>query len=481
MPHPNSEPAAATDEADADLRDHHATHTPRKTWRVGTLTYTTGGLAVLFSWLLWGDFAWMLKERSAHPVVQVMLGKFGASDLLTGLFLLSLPAAITVVLVPIMSYRSDRHRGPRGRRIPYLLATTPVAAIAMGGIALSPVVGQWLHARMGWAPESLNLVIIVLMGLSWTVFEFGTVVANTIFISLLNDVVPREWLGRFFGLFRAVSLATGILFNRYLFGHVDTYYTQILLGIALVYGVGFIVMCLRVKEGDYPPPEEGAPTQPSALTHQPPPGFVAAVRTYARECFTNRYYILVFAALALAPLAFTPVNLFSIFAAESFGLPRQSYGNVIALTYVCSLVLAYPLGWMADTFHALRMAIAAVAAYAVTMLVGWFYVKEADSFATLLLIHGVISGCYFTGAAALGQMLFPKLKFAQFASAAALLLSLCNIGFGAAMGRVLDWLGRDYRYTFAAGALLALVALAINIIVYTHFKKLGGTKGYIAP
>jgi len=437
------------------------------------LTYTAGGLAVLFSWLLWGDFAWMLKERSAHPVVQVMLGKFGASDLLTGLFLLSLPAAITVILVPIMSYRSDRHRGPRGRRIPYLLATTPVAAIAMGGIALSPIVGEWFHARMGWAPESLNLVIIVLMGLSWTVFEFGTVVANTIFISLLNDVVPREWLGRFFGLFRAVSLATGILFNRYLFGHVDTYYTQILLGIALVYGVGFMVMCLRVKEGEYPPPEEGAPVQV--------PGFVAAVRTYARECFTNRYYILVFAALALAPLAFTPVNLFSIFAAESFGLPRQSYGNVIALTYVCSLVLAYPLGWMADTFHALRMAIGAVAAYAVTMLIGWFYVKEADSFAALLLIHGVISGCYFTGAAALGQMIFPKLKFAQFASAAALLLSLCNIGFGAAMGRVLDWLGRDYRYTFAAGALLALVALAINIVVYTHFKKLGGTKHYVAP
>jgi len=468
MPHPTPNPVSASDSSPAN-----APPTARKTWRVGTLTYTAGGLAVLFSWLLWGDFAWMLKERSAQPVVQVMLGKFGASDLLTGLFLLSLPAAITVVLVPIMSYRSDRHRGPRGRRIPYLLATTPIAAIAMGGIALSPIVGEWFHTRMGWAPESLNLVIIVLMGLSWTVFEFGTVVANTIFISLLNDVVPREWLGRFFGLFRAVSLATGILFNRYLFGHVDTYYTQILLGIALVYGVGFMVMCLRVKEGEYPPPEEGAPAQM--------PGFIAAVRTYARECFTNRYYILVFAALALAPLAFTPVNLFSIFAAESFGLPRQSYGNVIALTYVCSLVLAYPLGWMADTFHALRMAIGAVAAYAVTMLIGWFYVREANSFAALLLIHGVISGCYFTGAAALGQMLFPKLKFAQFASAAALLLSLCNIGFGAAMGRVLDWLGRDYRYTFAAGALLALGALAINIIVYTHFKRLGGTKHYVAP
>ena len=58
-------------------------------WHVGTLTYTAGGLAVLFGWLLWGDFAWQLRERSVAPVVQIMLRKFEASDFMTGLFLLS--------------------------------------------------------------------------------------------------------------------------------------------------------------------------------------------------------------------------------------------------------------------------------------------------------------------------------------------------------------------------------------------------------
>ncbi|MCC6414716.1 MAG: MFS transporter, partial [Opitutaceae bacterium] len=240
----------------------------------------------------------MLKERSAVPVTQIMLRNFGASDFLTGLFLLSLPAAIGLVLGPIVSYRSDRHRGKWGRRIPYLLATTPVAAGAMIALAFSPMLGAWVHGRMGWAPESLNLTIIVAMGLAWTVFEFATVIANAVFGGLLNDVVPHEVLGRFFGLFRVVSLLTGMLFNWFLIGHAKEHYLPIFVGIGTIYGVGFMLMCLKVKEGDYPPPAE--------MDAGKPPGFVAAVRIYARECFTQPYYLLVFAAMGLANLAFTP-------------------------------------------------------------------------------------------------------------------------------------------------------------------------------
>ncbi|HRE81829.1 MAG TPA: MFS transporter, partial [Opitutaceae bacterium] len=98
--------------------------TSTRQWTVGTLTYTSGGLMILFGWLLWGDFSWQLKERSAMPVVQIMLRQFQASDFLTGLFMAALPAIIGVVIGPIISYRSDRRRGKWGRRIPYLILTT---------------------------------------------------------------------------------------------------------------------------------------------------------------------------------------------------------------------------------------------------------------------------------------------------------------------------------------------------------------------
>ena len=173
--------------------------------------------------------------------------------------------------------------------------------------------------------------------------------------------------------------------------------------------------------------------------------------------------------------------LFGVYTAGSFGLSMDSYGKYIAATYVCSLVLAYPLGWMADRFHAMRMAVGAILVYAVVMVVGFFGIVGPKSFGLVFLIHGVVSGCYFTGAAALAQMLFPKLKFAQFASAGALLFALVNVVFGPALGAVLDLLHHDYRFTFGFGALIALVALLVNVEVYRRFMALGGPKGYVAP
>ena len=48
------------------------------TWSLGSLTYTKVGLATLFAWLLFGDVAFMLRERSAAPVAQLMLKHFQA-------------------------------------------------------------------------------------------------------------------------------------------------------------------------------------------------------------------------------------------------------------------------------------------------------------------------------------------------------------------------------------------------------------------
>ena len=86
--------------------------TGRKLWHVGTLTYTGGALAVLFCWLLWGDFAWSMKERAIGPIMPLLLDKYGASPTMVGILLGSLPAAIGLFLGPVISFRSDRLRTP---------------------------------------------------------------------------------------------------------------------------------------------------------------------------------------------------------------------------------------------------------------------------------------------------------------------------------------------------------------------------------
>lgn len=473
----------------------HAVPETKKTWRVGTLTYTTAGLAALFGWLLWGDFAWSMRDRSVGPMAQWYLGDLKVPNLVFGLLLTSFPALIGLVLGPVIAVKSDRHRGPRGRRIPFLLATTPFAAVGMIGLGLTPVLADWLHglaspenALGGWLHQTLDgsapgawllsmlenkmVVSVTCFTVFWTAFSLATTIGQSVFGGLINDVVPPELLGRFYGLFRAVSLIDGIVFNYWIMGKVPAYFTLILTAIGVFYGMAFVWVCLKVKEGEYPPPPP-AETLPHGRTEE--------VVSYFKESFSSPYYLFVFVMLMTGTLAFVPVNAFAIPYATSLGMDMDDYGRYIAITFAISLCLAYFLGWLADRFHPMRVSMAALAGYILVACVGTFWVKTPGSFAVVLVVHGVISGCYFTSAASLGQRLFPRSKFGQYSSAAGLFGSVSMMAIGPAMGALVDLTGRDYRSTFVIGGLLAMVALAAAWQVYVRFLRLGGPRGYVAP
>lgn len=467
VPTPSDPPPPAIDPAGA------APAQP-KVWRAGTLTYTAGGLVVLFLWLLWGDFSWAMRDRSVGPLAQWYLKQLGVPNLLFALLTATFPAAVGLVLGPVISYKSDRHRGPRGRRIPFLLITTPIAAAGMFGLALTPFISRWVHGHFPGRSEMV--VAVVCFGVFWALFEFATIVASSVFGGLIGDVVPAHLLGRFYGLFRAVSLIDGIIFNNWIIGKVDTHYTAILLVIAVFYGCGFMWVCYKVREGEYPPPPPEEPGAPGPLG-----GFVAGARVYLRECFSHSYYVWVFATLMVAGVCFMPVNTFAIPYATSLGMSMDAYGKCLALTFAISLVLAYPLGWLADRFHPLRMAIACLVGYMAVTACGAVLARDPHTFAVALVLHGVLSGCYYTSAASLGLRLFPRSKYAQFASAAGIMGSVCGMVLGPAVGTVIDLTGNLYYHTFTAGCLLSFIALSSAWHVHGKFLRLGGPKGYVAP
>jgi len=451
-----------------------------KIWRAGTLSYTAGGLAVLFFWLLWGDFAWSIKERSVTSVVQLMLKEMQASDMMAGFLIGSLPSAIGMLLGPVISYRSDRHRGRWGRRIPYLMITTPPAALAMGGLAATPALGVWLHGLLGEASPGVYPLTMAVFGIFWTIFEIATVAANAVFGGLINDVVPREFLGRFYGMFRALSLIAGIIFNYSLLGKAETHYEWVFIGTGLLYGIGFSMMCLKVREGSYPEPPAAAP-QAGGVAGSRADALWRAVRSYFRECFGNPYYVWVGVGLTVPVLAFVPVNLFSVYFAKSVEMSMTLYGRYIALTLFISLILAYPLGWLADRIHPLRASLLVLGLYVAAAGWGAIFARTAGTFAAAFVMHSVLSGCYYTCSASLGQRLFPQSRFAQFASAAGLLLSLCMIVLGPLLGVVLDRTGHLYRYTYLAASVFAMIGVAVLVMVHAKWNRLGGSRGYVAP
>ena len=193
-----------------------------------------------------------MRERSVGPMAAWYLDHLEVPNLLFGLLTASFPAFVGLILGPIISVRSDRHRGPRGRRIPFLLATTPLAAFGMIGLALTPPLAQWVH---GHFPEQNEMVVaVVCFGVFWAVFEVASIASQAVFGGLINDVVPAPLLGRFYGLFRAVSLIDGMIFNFWIMGKVPDHFTLILIVIGVFYGTAFMWVCFQVREGEYPPP-----------------------------------------------------------------------------------------------------------------------------------------------------------------------------------------------------------------------------------
>jgi maltose/moltooligosaccharide transporter len=447
----------------------------RPRWHVGTLTYTTGGLVVLFCWLLWGDFAWSMKDRAVTPVAQLVLRQYGASDFLVGLLVGSLPSAIGFILGPIISVKSDHHRGNWGRRIPFLLIPTPFITLGMFGLAYSGPLANWAHAVLGDSSPGLGFCRLGVFALSWTLFEIFQTVAQAVFNGLINDVVPQQVIGRFLGLFRAISLLAAIIFNLFLIEHTETHSFELFLGLGLLFGVGFAVMCFKVKEGSYPPPPPAPPV--ANLSER----VVKPIAVYLKECFSKPYYLWVFLAITLGALAGGPVNSFSVFHAKSLGLDLKYYGRLLVVTYCCSFVLSYFVGWMADKFHPLRLGIASLALYAVIMLWGGFTAGTTSGFSIAFVAHGVLMGVFLTGTASLGQRLFPREQFAQFMSAAGIAGAIGYVILPPALGLVLDMTGHNYRIAFFLSGLISLGAVAAFLGVYRRFQVLGGHAGYAPP
>ena len=285
-------------------------------------------------------------------------------------------------------------------------------------------------------------------------------------------MVPVSFLGRFFGLFRAISLAAGVLFNFFFLGHAEAYSMWIFLGLAALYGTGFTMLLCKVKEGEYPPAEP-APRGAGSIP--------AIFRTYLKECFALPYYRWALLAVPVANMANVPFNAYTIFYAKSLNIGMDELGRYFAYTYIISFGLSYFLGMLADRFHPIRMGIASTAVYGVLAFCGTFLISGHLSFAIVFILHGVISGCFSTLTASFGPRLFPRKYFAQFNSAMWILQSFTWMILTPVTGRILDLIGHRYNYTLFTGGICSIFGVAILCVVYRGFLKLGGDRNYQAP
>lgn len=462
--------------------------------RVGTLKYTSVTLAWTFLWLLWGDFCFTLMEAVFPSIVPLRLKQLSAPDWVLPVIMSTVPSIIGVFLNPTISTASDRYRSRFGRRIPFLMLATPFVAGSLVLMAFSPEIGAWLHLSFGqlggWSIAGLAVFTV---GLAMACFKIFEMFINTVFWYLFNDVVPQAFMGRFMGLFRVVGALCGILYNFYVFEHALTHLRYIFLGAATIYFTGFVMMCLFVKEGEYPPPDQvGGPDR--GLFGRIVDRFVM----YFRECLNHRiywYFFLHSAFFAIAGAAGVWGDLLSL----SLGVSMFQLKNLKTGIGTAFLLLSYPAGSLVDRIHPMRIIffteICWVLVTPIYLVWAYGHYETKNTYIILICLAALdvpFALLYWASIIPLMTRIFPRERFGQFCSFNALCATGFNVvgslvvaGFMTRMRAIFpDALyGKDfcYRLTPLWKFPCLCIALFFLFLLFREWKKLGGEKSYTPP
>ncbi len=460
-----------------------------KTWHCGTLRYTKAGLLVLFAWLLWGDFCYTLTQAVVPAILPLKLKSLEAPNWVLAMIMTTLPGILNMTVCPWISFKSDRYRSKWGRRIPFILGSLPflcMGLIAMGWTTeISGVLRSVLPLLKGVAPTTLT---IFLLAVFMVIFTFFNLFVNSVFWYLFNDVVPAQLLGRFYGLFRMMGAIAGVGFNLFVFKYAESHMREIFTGAALLYFVGFGLACLRIKEGEYPPP-------PEETTGGPLQRFKEGLKVFGKESFSHRFYWFFYFMQAFAGIAWS-VGIFQVFFYKDMGLTLDQIGKFTAAGMVAGLGAMYVSAIYVDRWHPLRIT-AYFAVFCVTSVVysNWIWtVVSVPAIVFFWLNMGNIFAQTFSLTLSQNSYLpvfmrvLPPSRYGQFSSAASIIVAIGSIVAGLLAGAFIDllkWLcqGSDFAYRFLWVWIwpLAIVYATFVLLAYREWKRLGGDEHYHAP
>ena len=459
-----------------------------KHFKVGTLTYTKAGLITLFLFLLWGDFCFTLMEIVVPNILPLKLNSIGAPNWVLGLILTTIPNMMTAAINPLISVRSDRFRSKWGRRIPFLAGATPFLVFFLVLLGYAEPVGHWVQASLLGGRYSEVSVLMVVIGVFVICFQFFNLFITSVYYYLFNDVVPAILLARFMALFRIVGGCAGAGYNFFLLKYAKTHMQEIFLVAGLLYLIAFIMMCWKVKEGDYPPP-------PSYVGAQK--GFRAALRTYGDECFTHRFYWFLFLANSCVAMTWISSSYTLLYQTLYLGLSLDFIGKVSGTTAVIGIILLYPAGMFSDRFHPLRVLLIVAVTQVILGPLGIAFAMMRPTMSmhlvTWIYLGFSVIGLPFATLYAAAELptlmrLFPQSRYGQFCSANALVRSIALIVGGVACGVFLDLVKKlnpapEYCYRFlSVWSFTFQAASAIFLyLLYREWKKLGGKDHFQPP
>ena len=458
---------------------------PRK-YHCGTLTYTKAGLFILFAWLLWGDFCYTLMEAVAPTILPLKLKALGCPNWLMGAILGTVPGILNMTVCPYVSFKSDRYRSRWGRRIPFIVWTMPFLCCSLALLGWSDDICVLLQKHSDFlnqfAPSTITIALIAVF---IAMFQFFNMFVGSVFWYLFNDVVPAQFLARFSGTFKIVSSGAGALYNFFIFRYAESHMREIFIGAAVLYFVGFGLMCLKVKEGEYPVVEKKQDKCKKSWD---------GLKLFFEECFTDKFYWMLFGFNAMLTLT-GATKMFDVFFYREMGLSLAQIGKYTATVTVAALVAMYFTAIFVDRWHPLRvfayLSVFAVIGYLMNWV--WVFVKIPADYFFWLCMGGCMFSAFQTAIASacmmpLSMRMLPQSRYGQFCSAKAMVRSFMAMGSGVAAGLFMDLMrwccgGSDfsYRFIFVWTTVCSAITAVTVLCTYIYWYRLGGDAHYHPP
>lgn len=462
------------------------------------MRYSPSELKWLFVWLLAADVIFTFIDQIEPYFLPIMLKAHGASNREIAIIASSIGPLMQFLITPVLSYRSDRLRTPRGRRIPYLLWATPYVSVFLAITPFAPDIAGLLGgtAAESWLARWSVSPLVLTFGVLVVGFRFFEQIVALMFFCLFRDVVPQTHMGRFLALFRFFGAMSTFVITYWFLGYAETHAKIVFIGVAVLNLVGFLLLCRFVKEGEYPPPKDDLPPEVGESRLR---ALVKAARNFVSQSYREPVYIWTHLTRLFIYAAFPIRGFVVFFPQKDLGLGTDAAGKLMSWSSIVWLAFAWPVGVLMDRVGPLRVLGWGLAGLIASHLASFVLATGAVSFMVLTTVGGVFFWVVMLAQLAMAQHLYHRDRYGQL-STAGMMVQAVIIAFiiSPASGWVFDLLDgfsevlalpwgdlpiTQYRFSFLLLALAYLMSLGCLWLLIKHWKRHGGGSpgGYQAP
>ncbi len=426
-------------------------------WQIILVLLIGAGAIDGFMWYLYNTYI-PLYLQGGNPNFQAQVIGFGLTPKMVGIILV-LDNILAFILAPIIGAWSDGYRGKLGRRMPFVVATVPLAAIAL---AVIPFIYKGI-------PESSNgqLALLIPLFIPFLVMLMLVLVplavARTPIDALLYDLAPSKdrTKARSLGIILATLLSIGLsILSAVLYdiNLVLPYLLSLVVTLALVI-IGIFAIKERKGSEISANEREGNEHNETGLKRT-----LSIIRGFPKE--NKRSILFMVANIFFGMFGFSLIQAFmSSYNMTVLGAKEASAGVPFMIAGATVMIVAFPAALLANKIGRKRTMMIGCAGWVVSALL-IFVIPSRGLFIPLMVLTAAFYGLWFVNSFVTLIDAAPDDKTIGTMTALTGMANMAGMSIGPALtGILIEASGYNYGMIFLAQVIVAALAFLALIPV----------------